>query len=258
MTVPDEFIRSPAQESVHGCIACPAQLCYMCVRVCVLYLRRMHTLLYASSTRTSTNVNASSSGGRHIEASQAHCIALHPTSRGCGGLPAFCPVPAPTGCNHKCCECNIAEARASTKTYNMATPRVEASHSMSRPERHGGEDASSSAPHCSLEAASHLPIPPLAAIRGHGPRVTIAPWLVQAVSRRLSSIRLTTPETAQCGDHCRAGVPLHVGPISVRPEQRGGAQHCSYGLGSLLAMWLSANHIPRHPHPGETGSKRGR
>lgn len=154
----------------------------------------MHTLLYASSTRTSTNVNASSSGGRHIEASQAHCIALHPTSRGCGGLPALCPVPAPTGCNHKCCECNIAEARASTKTYNMATPRVEASHSLSRPERHGGEDASSSAPHCSLEAASHLLLPPLAAIRGHGPtshdRPLVSPsCLAQIVKHPIDDVR---------------------------------------------------------------------
>lgn len=104
-------------------LPCPA-LPYVYALVCVLYLRLMHTLLYASSTRTGTNVNASSSGGRHIEASQAHCIALHPTSRGCGGGPALCPVPTPTGCNHKCCGCNDAEARASTKTqHSDATSR---------------------------------------------------------------------------------------------------------------------------------------
>lgn len=158
MTIPDEFITSPAQRAcTDASPALPSFAVYVCVSVCVCTVPAADAYTTVRLVHTDKHQRERFfSGGRHIEASQAHCIALHPTSRGCGGRPALCPVPTATGCNHKCCECNIAEARASTKTYNMATPRVEASHSLSRSERHGGEDASSSAPHCSLKAASHL------------------------------------------------------------------------------------------------------
>lgn len=64
-------------------------------------------------------------GGRHIGASQAHCIALHPTPRGCGGglarlaqcqllVDATTPAADATSLKH-----------VRRPKHNMATPRVE-------------------------------------------------------------------------------------------------------------------------------------
>lgn len=49
--------------------------------------------------------------------------------------------------------------------HNMATPRVETSHSLSSSERQGGEDASSSAPHCISRLPVTFPSSPLSTTR---------------------------------------------------------------------------------------------
>lgn len=78
--------------------------------------------------------------------------------------------------------------------HNTATPRVETSHSLSRSERHGGEDAStSSAPHCISSLPVTLPSS-LVALQGHDPRVTIGPFvslscLEQIVKHPIDDVR---------------------------------------------------------------------
>lgn len=81
----------------------------------------------------------SSSAGRHNRASQAHCIAWLPTSRGCGGRPALCP-PLMDATTFAANATPLKHVRR--QKHNIATPRVEISHLLLRLEPQGGEDAS--------------------------------------------------------------------------------------------------------------------